>query len=49
MRDYQVAYREFSLERLEREVLRGSLANGVNASIECCDRWADNDRRIALA
>jgi acetyl-CoA synthetase len=49
MRDYQAAYREFSIERLEREILRGSLADGVNSCIECCGRWADNDSRVALA
>jgi acetyl-CoA synthetase len=48
MRDYQAAYREFSLENLEREVLQGSLVDGLNACIECCDRRADDDQRIAL-
>jgi acetyl-CoA synthetase len=47
MRDYQKAYGQFSVPQLAREVLRGSLAEGVNAAIECCDRWADSGR-IAL-
>ncbi|MGP0057687.1 MAG: AMP-binding protein [Beijerinckiaceae bacterium] len=47
MRDYATAYRDFSLAELERQVLQGSLANGVNACIECCDRWAANGR-VAL-
>ena len=47
MRDYQAAYREFSVEKLEREVLQGSLADGLNACVECCDRWA-SDNRVAL-
>ena len=47
MEDYQEACRDFSAAELEREVLKGSLAGGVNAAIECCDRWAD-DGRVAL-
>jgi acetyl-CoA synthetase len=47
MQIYQDACRDFSVSRLEREVLKGSLADGVNAAIECCDRWAD-EGRIAL-
>jgi acetyl-CoA synthetase len=47
MRDYQAARQRFSVEKLEREVLQGSLAGGLNACIECCDRWA-GDNRIAL-
>ena len=47
MRDYHVAYREFSLPALERETLHGSLTDGINAACECCDRWAD-DGRVAL-
>jgi acetyl-CoA synthetase len=45
--DYQDAWRDFSAAKLEREVLQGSLADGLNAAIECCDRWAD-DGRVAL-
>ena len=48
LRDYQTAYREFSLERLEGEYLQGSLTDGLNACIECCDHWASDDGRIAL-
>jgi acetyl-CoA synthetase len=44
VRDYATAYQDFSLEKLEREVLQGSLVGGLNACIECCDRWADDDR-----
>jgi acetyl-CoA synthetase len=40
MRDYVAAYRDFSIEALERQVLQGSLDHGLNAAIECCDRWA---------
>jgi len=47
MRDYQDAYRELSVPVLAREVLHGSLDDGINAAIECCDRWAD-DGRVAL-
>jgi acetyl-CoA synthetase len=47
MRDYDVAYRDFSIEALERQVLHGGLAGGVNACVECCDRWAD-EGRVAL-
>jgi acetyl-CoA synthetase len=32
---------------LERQVLQGSLVGGLNACIECCDRWA-NGGRLAL-
>ena len=48
MRDYQAVYGEFSLERLERDVLQGSLTDGLNGGVECCDRWAGDDSRIAL-
>jgi acetyl-CoA synthetase len=44
MREYHDAYREFSVPRLAREVLHGSLEDGINAAIECCDRWADDGR-----
>lgn len=47
MRDYETAYRDFSLASLERQVLQGGLANGVNACVACCDRWA-GDGRVAL-
>jgi acetyl-CoA synthetase len=47
MRDYETAYRGFSLAELEQDVLHGSFADGVNACIECCDRWAADDR-VAL-
>jgi len=47
MRDYDAAYRNFSLDALERQVLHGSLNRGLNACIECCDRWV-SDERVAL-
>lgn len=47
MRDYREAYDAFSMADLERETLSGSLSSGVNACVECCDRWASGDR-IAL-
>jgi len=47
MRDYQDAYRELSVPALAQEVLQGSLDDGINAAIECCDRWADGGR-VAL-
>ncbi|MGO8798972.1 MAG: AMP-binding protein [Roseiarcus sp.] len=47
MRDYQAAYRDFSLAALERRVLQGRLADGVNAGVACCDRWA-GEGRVAL-
>src|SRR6516162_3617296 len=47
MRDYQTAYRSFSLGALERRVLHGSLDRGLNACVECCDRWI-GDGRVGL-
>ena len=47
MRDHGSAVREFSLAALETEILTGSLATGVNACVECCDRWAAPGR-VAL-
>ena len=47
MRTYKEAYDSFSAAALERRVLRGSLTDGLNACVECCDRWADADR-VAL-
>ena len=47
MQDYHDACRNFSVAELERKILQGSLTNGLNAAIECCDRWAD-DGRVAL-
>jgi len=44
MREYEIAFREFSASQLAREVLHGSLTEGINAATECCDRWADGDR-----
>jgi acetyl-CoA synthetase len=47
MREYQDAYDNFSITEVERRVLHGSLTGGLNACIECCDRWA-TDGRVAL-
>jgi acetyl-CoA synthetase len=47
MRAYSEAYDNFSIEALERRVLHGSLSGGLNACLECCDRWAA-DGRVAL-
>ncbi len=47
MRNYDEAYRTFSVAALERRILQGSLADGLNACTECCDRWA-SEGRIAL-
>ena len=47
MRDYRAAYDEFSVPALAREVLSGSFNDGINAAVECCDRWAEGSR-IAL-
>jgi hypothetical protein len=47
MRDYQDACRELSVPRLAREVLHGNLEDGINAAIECRDRWAGGGR-VAL-
>jgi acetyl-CoA synthetase len=47
MGEYQNAFREFSVPQLAREMLHGSLAEGINAATECCDRWAEGDR-VAL-
>lgn len=47
MLDYQDACRNLAVPELAREVLHGSLDGGMNAAIECCDRWARNGR-VAL-
>ena len=47
MRDYFKAVKNFSAAELEKKVLLGGLATGINACIECCDRWAD-DAAVAL-
>ena len=47
MREYDTAYRDFSVELLERQILKGRLVEGLNACVECCDRWTDNGR-VAL-
>jgi len=44
MRDYRTAYRDFSMSDFAREILAGDLDGGLNAAIECCDRWAEGDR-----
>jgi acetyl-CoA synthetase len=47
MRDYETARREFSLAALERQAIGKPLAEGGNACVVCCDRWADG-QRVAL-
>ena len=47
MRDYAEAVRNFSFEALERRTISGSLKDGLNPCVECCDRWA-KDGRITL-
>jgi acetyl-CoA synthetase len=47
LREYQDAYRDLSVTTLAQEVLLGSLNGGINAAIECCDRWVDGGR-VAL-
>ena len=47
MRDYFDAVQNFSVTELGKSVLDGSLSTGLNACIECCDRWAA-DGAIAL-
>jgi acetyl-CoA synthetase len=47
MRSYQDAYRELSVPKLARDVLNGSLDEGANAAVECCDRWVE-DGRVAI-
>jgi len=47
MRGYEDVCRELTVPELAREVLHGSLTDGMNAAIECCDRWA-SDGRVAL-
>ena len=47
MREYHSACSSFSQQALAREVLAGSLEGGLNACVECCDRWITNGR-VAL-
>ncbi len=46
-RDYREAYAAFSVADLAREALVGDLSSGLNACVECCDRWA-KDGALAL-
>lgn len=43
MRDYDNAYASFDLATA-RSVLSGGGEDGINAAIECCDRWCGADR-----
>ena len=43
MRDYVEAIKNFSTTELEKAVLHGSLSTGLNACVECCDRWSKDD------
>ena len=47
MRDYETAYREFSLPALARRVLAQGLDAPLNACVACCGRWAE-EGRVAL-
>ncbi len=47
MRDYLEAVQGFSATALAQQTLQGSLETGLNACVECCDRWAA-DGAIAL-
>ncbi len=40
--DYASAYASFDLAQLQRQ-FQGSFENGINACVECCDRWAAGD------
>ncbi len=44
--DYASAYESFDLAALQRQ-FAGSFEAGINACVECCDRYADTDR-VAL-
>lgn len=39
---------DFSFESLASSMLSGSLEQGLNACIECCDRHAEDPQRVAL-
>ena len=43
---YQAAYDAFRMDDVEAE-FHGSIADGINACVECCDRWAEPGR-VAL-
>lgn len=47
MRNYETVYRDMSVAAAERDLLQGRLETGLNAAIECCDRWAA-EGRVAL-
>jgi acetyl-CoA synthetase len=44
MQDYQAAYDALSVVGLAGDVLHGSLDDGINAAVECRDRWADSEQ-----
>jgi len=45
--DYHTEAAAFQLDALAAR-LHGSLENGINACVECCDRYADDPARVAL-
>lgn len=47
MRDYQTASRDLRIDSLEERFLQGRLSSGLNAYVECCERWSGN-RSAAL-
>jgi acetyl-CoA synthetase len=49
MRDYREVYDNLSAAALERQLLHGTLAGGLNACIECCDRWAESGAHFRTA
>lgn len=40
--DYDSAFASFDLATLQRQ-FQGSFEHGINACVECCDRWAEGD------
>lgn len=45
--DYAQAAAAFSLQRA-KAAFAGDFEQGINACVECCDRWADDPLRVAL-
>ncbi|WP_166260474.1 AMP-binding protein [Marinobacter salicampi] len=46
--EYASVYQDFDPQRLENEVLEGSLESGLNVCTEICDKWAKDPQRVAL-
>lgn len=45
--NYQQYYQQFDVQQLE-DLMRGSLVDGFNVCEEICDKWADDESRLAL-